>query len=839
MPISGITAPRVPVARKPNLRILLAGATLLLFVAGAFYLYVHLREGLAREVTKARNRRRTVAVLSLKNSSARPEAAWLSTALAEMLTTELGVGEKLRTITGEQIAQMKLNLSLGDPDGLSEQALLKVGNTLGADFVILGSYVALADGKLRVDLHVEHVAGGDTLMSIMQTGDEKDLFDLISRAGAQLREKFDVGPLNSQDQAAVRAALPPTPEASKLYAEGLAKLRLHDAIEARNLLQQAVVADPNHALARSALAAAWSLLGYDENARLSAKSAYDLSASLSREEHLLIEARYRETSKEWDNAAESYRTLFGFFPDNLEYGLLLAQAQYRGGKGKEAQSTIESLRRLPPPDGNDPRIDLAASQAWRFLGDFKQSADFADAAAQKARAIGAKLILARALYQQGFARENLGDPNGAMADAAEGGQIYESVGDRFGMASTLEVAGQVLLDHGDLPAALAKFKDELQAARDIGARRAEASAMNNMGLVLEQQGDAKEALAMFQRELPIFREVSDKDNYVQGVVNIATVMQGDGDLTGAKKNFEEALSLSTEINDKSAIATSLTGMATVLDQIGDSFGAKKLLERAIQLDLDGGQSNPSTDKLIDLGDELQHLGDLPAARKNYESALTLARSGGDSSNAASALAALGSLEMQAANLPQARKDYEEALKLRQGVGEKDTIASTRLSLAELDIEEGHADTAGEALRQLRDEFSNAGKNNQQVTATALLGNALLAGGKTNDANKELEKTANLAIRSQNLGVQLTYAIAEARADAASHKNAAAVRILKDALNKATRAGYLGVQLEIRLVQEEIASQLGNSPASHSRIGQLQKEANEKGFELISRKAAAL
>jgi eukaryotic-like serine/threonine-protein kinase len=839
MPISGVTAPRVPVARKLNLRILLASATLLLLVAGAFYLYLHLREGLTREVTKARSRRRTVAVLSLKNSSARPEAAWLSTALAEMLTTELGVGEKLRTITGEQIAQMKLNLALGDLDGLSEQALRKAGDTLGADFVILGSYVALADGKLRVDLHVEHVAGGDTLMSIMQTGDENDLFDLISRAGAQLREKFDVRPLNSQDQAAVRAALPPTPEASKLYAEGLAKLRLHDAIEARNLLQQAVAADPNHALARSALAAAWSLLGYDENARLSAKSAYDLSASLSREERLLIEARYRETSKEWDNAAETYRTLFGFFSDNLEYGLLLAQAQYRGGKGKEAQSTIESLRRLPPPDGNDPRIDLAASQAWRFLGDFKQSADFADAAAQKARASGAKLILARALYQQGFARENLGDTNGAVAYTVEAGQIYESVGDRFGMASTLEVAGQVLLDHGDLPAALAKFKDELQVVRDIGARRAEASAMNNMGLVLKQQGDAKEALAMFQQELPIFREVSDKDNYVQGVVNIASVMQDDGDLTGAKKNFEEALSLSTEIGDGGSIATSLTGMATVLDQLGDSFGAKKLLERAIQLDLDGGQSNPSADKLIDLGDVLQHLGDLPTARKNYERALTLSRSGGDSSNAAYALAGLGSLEMQAANLPQARKDYEEALKLRQGLGEKDTIASTRLSLAELDIEEGHADTAGDALRQLRDEFSNARKNDQQVTATALLGNALLSGGKTNDANKELEKTANLAIRSQNLGVQLTYAVAEARADAASHKNAATTRILKDALNKAIKAGYLGFQLEIRLVQEEIASKLENSPASHSRIGQLQKEANEKGFELISRKAAAL
>jgi len=97
----------------------------------------------------------------------------------------------------------------------------------------------------------------------------------------------------------------------------LAKLRVGDAIAARDLLQKAVEADPNHALAHSSLAAAWSLLGFDEKARLSAQSAYELSKSLPREDRLLTEARYRETSKEWDNAAESYRTLFRVFPRQL------------------------------------------------------------------------------------------------------------------------------------------------------------------------------------------------------------------------------------------------------------------------------------------------------------------------------------------------------------------------------------------------------------------------------------------------------------------------------------------------------------------------------------------
>jgi hypothetical protein len=63
---------------------------------------------------------------------------------------------------------------------------------------------------------------------------------LVSRAGAQLREKCGAGQVNPEDQAGVRAALPSTPEASKFYAEGLVKLRAGDGIAARDLLQEAV-----------------------------------------------------------------------------------------------------------------------------------------------------------------------------------------------------------------------------------------------------------------------------------------------------------------------------------------------------------------------------------------------------------------------------------------------------------------------------------------------------------------------------------------------------------------------------------------------------------------------
>ena len=81
---------------------------------------------------------------------------------------------------------------------------------------------------------------------------------------------------------------------------------------------------------------------FEQEATAEAKGAFELSTGLSREERLLVEGRYRATMKSWDEAAAIYRGLFGFFPDNLEYGLMLVEAARLGGKGKDALATVEA-----------------------------------------------------------------------------------------------------------------------------------------------------------------------------------------------------------------------------------------------------------------------------------------------------------------------------------------------------------------------------------------------------------------------------------------------------------------------------------------------------------------
>src|SRR5271155_1069194 len=108
--------------KKGSLGVVATGVIAALLVGGFIY-YRHSRQVSTQSPLK---QRRTVAVLKFKNATSRPESAWLSTALPEMLTTELAAGEKLRTITGDEVAQT-MNSSPSASDSLTVQSSSQVG----------------------------------------------------------------------------------------------------------------------------------------------------------------------------------------------------------------------------------------------------------------------------------------------------------------------------------------------------------------------------------------------------------------------------------------------------------------------------------------------------------------------------------------------------------------------------------------------------------------------------------------------------------------------------------------------------------------------------------------
>jgi tetratricopeptide (TPR) repeat protein len=781
--------------------------------------------------------RRSVAVFGFKNLAAKSEAAWLSPAISEMLGTELAAGGALRIVPGEIVERAKTDLSLPETDTLSSDTLGRLGKNLGADLVILGSYVVLSAGKLRLDLRLQEVMSGEILLADAESGDENNLFDMVSRAGAKLRAKCGIGSVSTDEASEVRASFPSSSDATRLYAEGLSKLRSFDALSARDLLQKAVLEDPNFALAHSALAEAWLALGYDEKARQNAKNAVELSSNLSREERLLIQARYRETSKDWNDAVDAYRTLYGFFPDNLEYGILLAKAQTRAGQGKEALNTIDSLRRLPLPSGQDPRLDIAAAETSKALGDFGKQLAFANKAVSSAGSNGARLLQARALYLQSFAYQSTGKPKDAMVADEKARAVYASTEDRYGLASTLEVKAGLLADQGDLSGAIDAYRQELSIVREIGNKRGEASALNNLALVYSQQGNVADVERSYKEAFELFHEIGDKKNAALALVNIAGVLKDQGSLAEARKTYEQALGISREINDKEGMADSQGGLGTVLDVQGDFLPAKKMLEVAIDLDLQSGSTGPSPDKLLDLADILQHSGDLVGASKNYTDALGLAKASSDKSSAAYAMSGLGDLSLIAADFTRAKKNYDESLALRTEIGEARTIRTTRLALARMLLEQGQTDQAVLAVRQVRDDMRQAKMEEDQILATCLLARALLGQGKVGEAQKELGSVSALASKEQSLGPRMEFAIASAMTQAAAGKLSPAKESLRRVIAETTKAGFVQYELEGQLALANVEIKSGQNADARAGLEKIEREAKSRGFDLIARKAS--
>lgn len=522
--------------------------------------------------------RRSVAVLGFTNLSGDPKDAWLSTAFSDWLTTELSAGGQLRTLPAESIARMKVELSLNDLDSLGPGNLEKIHRNLSTDLVVAGSYASLGTNsprQVRLDLRLFDAKNGETLYADSETGTQENLFDLVSRAGEKLRADLGVRRITKEEAVEVATAIPSNPEAARLYAEGLSKVRVFDALSARDSLVKAIAAEPNYALSHAALATAWNQLGYDENAKAEAKKAFDLSSNLPRAERLLVEARYRETSHEWDKAIEIYRALFEFFPDNLDYGIALASVQVSGGRGNDALVTLAHLRELPSPQRDDPRIDLQEDDALESLGDFKTMLSSAIKTAEKAKASGSFLLQARALTDQGWALENLAAPDGVEPVARNAEQLYLAAHDQRGVAIAATVGGIALQMQGDYQGAKKQYEKGLAIYQQIGYRFGVANERDNFGDIYLALGDLAAARKNYEESLKTYLEIGHIDGKALTQAGLGEVFLRQGNTRESKKMLEESLEICRRIGDRSKEASALSGLGRLLQLEGDTETAWK------------------------------------------------------------------------------------------------------------------------------------------------------------------------------------------------------------------------------------------------------------------------
>lgn len=878
LPPVDVPSPGIPYGLR-----LALGLLVLALVLGLAVFFSRLSSGaLAPEEdlgSAAPPRRPSVAVLGFRDLAPSAETRWLGTALVEMLTTELSAGVGVRVISRENVARVHQFVDIQASGTLADGSLSRIRSIVGADRAVVGTYLALREGqdrRIRLDVRVLRVPDGDVLASLVVLGRESELFDLVNRAGASLRQVLGYGEPSPEQALAARALQPADSEALRFYSEGLDRLRVYDAPRGLELLRQAAQADPQSAAIHSALAQALDMLGHDVQAVEEAKRALELSSTLRREERLGLQARLQALSQQWDRASETYRTLWTFYPDNLEYGLQLAGSLMRAGRGGEATETIAALRRLPAPQGEDPRIDVLEARIAARLSDKAAELRAAEAAVAKGRRSGEKLVLAQALVYKGDALLPEGRTDEAVAAFREARRLAQEEGHMYILGMALANLGVALQARGDLAGALAAHREALDIAERLGASLGIAAQLQMLGRLHQQQGELTEALDLLEQSLTWQVRIGDRFNEARTLDAIGLVLATRGDLAGAQQRLERALDISRAIGNRRDEAAALTHLGQVLERQGQLSQALKRHEQAFAVFRQLRDQGQAAEALIESASALARLGNLPAARKRLEHALQAHRRLGDKLGVAEVLdrlsglayrmgdlagsRRLGEREMQiaresgsnflfvealrrigrvdwaAGRLADSRRSFEQALALSAGGGEGTETMGIRLDLARLALSEDRFAEAARLARQASEWYRSRDMAGNEAQGMSLLAEALLRQGRFAEARKAGERAWVQAGKSEDREMRVLVSSRLARVDAAAGGSGEAVRELRQRIGEAQAAGYVNAALQARLALGEVLQAAGDRDRGGATLQEVQRDAAARGFMLLARRA---
>ncbi|HWM93780.1 MAG TPA: tetratricopeptide repeat protein [Thermoanaerobaculia bacterium] len=704
--------------------------------------------------------RHTVAVLPLADETGRPDLSWLSRGLAEMLSTDLAESPSLRVVDSARVFQTLHDLGLsGGPLGPDD--LKRLRELLDADRLVAGRLWAAGE-RLRVDLNLAGDPDRPQVKVQAEGGGEAEVFDMAGTLGRTLREHLAV------ETAAAAPERTSSPQALRAYDRGVDLLLRRDLQGAVAELRKAVQADPGHSAAWVRLARALSEMGRQGEALEAArKAAATPGAQTGRVswETRALEARLRG---EPEKAREILGELVARHPYDTEAWIELAEACREQGDLNAATAT---LRRVVEETPAHPRAWFLLARTSIYAGDSRRAADeYLVRALVVQNRLGSEAGRAEVLNALGIARQDLGDPDGALESYAEAAEIRRRLGDGRGLAATLrnlaavhlvrgehgraeETLGQALallerLDdpaglaelHNDLglleeergryPEALEQYRRGLQLRRPLGQPLLMAESLRHVGWASYLLGRFDDAMVYWSQGLDLARRGGDRAGVVLGKQDVGMLQIAQGDWEAALKSFMEALRESRELELPEATAASLGHIGRIAHLQGRFRPALSSFGEAITVLKDLGDVRGQTEFTLAEAETWLELGDLNAAKRRLDVAERLLSEEGNREQKAELLRLRAEHHHRSGNPAAARKAAAEALQEAEASGAVVVHLQTRLIQARL---AGRLSSRLAELRDLSAEADRLGHRALQLQAAEALAQAALESGDLTEA----------------------------------------------------------------------------------------------------------
>jgi tetratricopeptide (TPR) repeat protein len=442
----------------------------------------------------------------------------------------------------------------------------------------------------------------------------------------------------------------------------------------------------------------------------------------------------------------------------------------------------------------------AEAEAAASISDFRRERDAAGRTADRARQSGATLLLARAEEQQGEALRALGSFSEALALWKDAETRYTAIGDRSAVARLLIDQGRVRRQQGDPAGAEASDSEAVSISQQTGDEANLGRALTALAQVRMFYVSSAEGNRLCKQALAIFRRTGNKQEEAYTLSIMADILSST-DRSQAIRLYQQSLELSREVNDRSRTAG----------------------------------------RLMDLGIQATVQGDLDSADKYLQQSLALYSQIGERNREALQMNLLALVRTWEGRLNEADHLSNQAVAALTSVRDAGLLAQSRQTLGTVQMEEGRLADAESTLKHAVEEWRNAHDPGGVAIASGQLAEVLLQEGKVTPCKAALSEYD--AVRRSEpkgrpfVGEHVTDRnILVARMDAAEGKLQRARSEAMAALNQAVKWDQGSMLMKARLALGEIELQSANPLSGRRDLEALTRDADNKGFGLISRDA---
>ncbi|MCI0695888.1 CsgG/HfaB family protein [candidate division KSB1 bacterium] len=196
----------------------------------------------------------TLGILDFANNSLadRQRLEPLRKGLAQMFSSELGQLQGLNLVERADLLRVIEEMKLAQAGFIDEKTAQQVGKLVGAQHLLLGSFVYLPNGKIRLDARIVEVETGRILKAGEATGKENQLFDLVKALNKKLVKELALQ-LSASEIAKLDNLRNVKFSAVMLYSQAVAYEDRGDPTNARKKYRDAIAEDSNFIQAKQRL----------------------------------------------------------------------------------------------------------------------------------------------------------------------------------------------------------------------------------------------------------------------------------------------------------------------------------------------------------------------------------------------------------------------------------------------------------------------------------------------------------------------------------------------------------------------------------------------------------